>query len=966
MGRLFAFISLLTNEALSLFLLIFRVLYLFVMTQPNSKKPSLLKRILKWTGISLLLIIVLLIAAPFIFKDKIVSIVKEQANANLNAKVDFGEFDLSLISTFPDFRFEINNVSVVGINEFEKDTLASIGRLSLDLNLKSVLSGDQYQINSIVIDKARILAKILANGKANYDIAKTDSAAVVEPETADTSKFAMKLKEFKIIESTIVYDDIQGNMYARIENMNYSMNGDFTQDIFIMNNLLDIAKLTYKMDGIAYLSNVHTTAKADMEMDMPNFKFTFKENEFGLNDLLLGMDGWLAMPDTNIDMALTFKAKQTEFKSILSLIPAVYSKDFADVKTAGKLTLDGHAKGRYNAVQMPAFGANLKIDNAMFKYPSLPKSVNNINVDIHVLNPDGDLDHTTVDVNTFHVEMAGNPIDLSAHIKTPISDPGIQASIKGLINLATVKEFVPLDKGDNLSGTIKSDISLAGNMSAIDKQEYDKFKASGSLEVDKMDYKTESLTYEVLINTLKLNFTTQYVELAAFDAMLGKSDIQAKGKIENFMQYVFKDDLIKGSFAVNSKLLDLNELMGPDDTTTVAASDTAAAATGAFEVPGNIDFNLDAKFDKVLYTNMVLENMLGNLVIRNRKVDMTNLKMNTLGGTLVVNGYYESNNPKKPTTALNLKMENLDIQQSFNTFNTVQKMAPIGKHAKGLFTATLEDFNVALNENMEPDMNTIAAKGVLKTKKVNVSGYPPFMKLGDALKIEQLKSMDVSDVSFFYFIKDGRLHLEPFTTKVNQITTNIEGSTGLDQSIDYKWKMEIPRSMFGSSANSALQGLMNQANSAAGTNVALGEKINVNVLFGGTATKPTVKTSMKEEGKAAVATVTTQALNAGIDKANEEAQKILSDAQAQVDKIRAETNALVEKSKAEAYAQADAQVEQAKNPIAKVAAREAAKVAKKEADKKAQKILDDSEARCQKILADAKVKADAKAAEGKK
>ena len=59
--------------------------------------------------------------------------------------------------------------------------------------------------------------------------------------------------------------------------------------------------------------------------------------------------------------------------------------------------------------------------------------------------------------------------------------------------------------------------------------------------------------------------------------------------------------------------------------------------------------------------------MLGNLVIRNKKVDMSNLKMNTMGGTLVVNGYYESSNPKKPTTAMNLKMENFDIQETFKT-----------------------------------------------------------------------------------------------------------------------------------------------------------------------------------------------------------------------------------------------------------------------------------------------------------
>src|ERR1700742_1751084 len=105
----------------------------------QKQKKSLLRRILKWTGISLLIILLLLIAAPFIFKDKIVALVKEEANANLNAKVDFGDFDLSLISSFPDFRFKIQKVSVVGVNEFKDDTLAYIGEVKTDINLKSVL-----------------------------------------------------------------------------------------------------------------------------------------------------------------------------------------------------------------------------------------------------------------------------------------------------------------------------------------------------------------------------------------------------------------------------------------------------------------------------------------------------------------------------------------------------------------------------------------------------------------------------------------------------------------------------------------------------------------------------------------------------------------------------------------------------------------------------------------------------------
>ena len=942
------------------------------MTTTKPKK-SLFRRILKWSGISLLLIIVLLIAAPFIFKDKIIAIVKEQANNNLNAKVDFGEFDLTLFSSFPDFRFKINNVSVIGVDEFKDDTLAFITNLSTDINLKSVISGGPYGINSIVIDKARILGKVLKDGKANWDIAKPskDSTGASTPESAEPTKFAMKLKEFKIKEAYIVYDDQQGDMYAKLENFNYDLNGDFTQDNFVLNNLLDIAKTTFKMSGVAYLNEVHTHLKADLDMDMPKMKFTFKENEFSLNDLTLGFDGFVEMPDTNIKMDLKFKANQTEFKTILSLIPSVYSKDFASVKTAGKLALDGYANGTYNASQMPAFGVNLSIKDAMFKYPTLPKSVNNINIDVKVVNPTGVLDATTIDVNKFHVEMAGNPIDITAHIKTPISDPGLRAEFRGTVDLSSVKDFIPTEKGDDLSGIIKSDISVAGNMSSIDKKEYDKFKASGSLAIDKMNYKTASLPYEVHLNTMLLNFTTQFVELAKFDAKMGKSDVQANGRIDNLIQYLFKDSLIKGAFAINSNLMDLNELMGSSASTTAAApaattAPTSTASTGVAAVPANIDFNLDAKIGKVIYTNLILDNMIGNIVVRNQKVDMTNLKMNTMGGALTINGFYETSNIKKPTTGLNLKVENFDIQETFKTFNSVQKLAPVGQYAKGKFTATIENFNTSLNQNMEPDLNAVKANGVFKTDKVNVGGFPPFMKLGEALKIEQLKNMDVSNLLVNYQFKDGRVVMAPFDTKISNVPTNISGSTGFDQTIDYKWKMAIPKSMFGGAANSALSGLLAQGNAAAGTNLTMGDKVNVTALFGGTVMKPTVKTSLKDEAKSTVATVTTQALNAGIDKALVEAQKILDDAKAKCEQSKSEAQATADKTKQEGYAEADKLVEQAGNPIAKIAAKKAAEVAKKKVDEKVQKIVDDAEAKCLKSLEEAKVRADAKAAESKK
>lgn len=945
------------------------------MSNEQKTKKSLIKRIFKWTGITFLVLLIAVFAAPFLFKDKLIQLVKDEANKTLNAKVDFGEFDLTLLSSFPDFRFKIQNVSVINVEPFAGDTLAYIKQLSFDLNIKSVIAGDKYQINSLIVDEPHINATVNNEGKASWDIAKASTDSVQATTLADTSasKFALKLNSLEINHAKIKYNDIQGNTYANLNDMNYKMSGDFTQDIFTLSNLLEITEISVSYGGVDYLKKVKMRFKADLDMDMPKMKFTFKENEFNLNDLGLAFDGFVAMPTDDINMDIKFAAKQTEFKSILSLIPSVYSKDFASVKTEGSLKFDGMANGILHSEKdsikntYPSFAINLSIAKAMFKYPSLPKSVNDINIDVHVENKKNYLDATTIDVNKFHLNMAGNPIDMWAHVKTPISDPNLSAEIKAIIDLNSVKDFIPLEKGDNMSGLVKADIKAAGKMSSLDKKEYDKFAMSGSLEIDKMNYKTTTLPYDVLLNVMKLNFTNQFVELTAFDAMLGKSDIKANGKIDNFLQYIFKDSLIAGTFNLNSNLLDITELMSSPSSTlststsTVSApSDTAAMAV--VEVPGNLDFNLNANVVKVLYDNLVLENMVGNIQVKKRKVDMTNLKMNVLGGGLVMNGYYETTNPKKPTISYNLKAENFDIQKTFTTFNTMQKIAPIAQYSKGMFTATLENFTADLDTKMSPIMTSLHGNGVFKTAKVSVGGFPPFEKLGEALKIDKLKNLDIENVVAEYEFADGRVMLrKPVVVKIDKITADITGSTGFDQTIDYNWKMIVPTEMFGSAATSMVSGLLGQASSAIGSTVSLPKTINVNVGFGGTVMKPIIKTGMKGDGKAPVEAVKEQVVAVVKDKANEEAQKILADAQAQVEKIKAETQVAVDKAKTEGYAQADALVAQATNPLTKMAAKKAAELAKKEVDKKAQKIIDESEVRCNKLLEDAKAKSNAAA-----
>ena len=74
----------------------------------------------------LFLLLALLVAMPFIFKDKIIEFAKIELNKMLTAEVDFGELKLSFIRNFPDAYVGLEDLTVIGKGDFEGDTGMSI------------------------------------------------------------------------------------------------------------------------------------------------------------------------------------------------------------------------------------------------------------------------------------------------------------------------------------------------------------------------------------------------------------------------------------------------------------------------------------------------------------------------------------------------------------------------------------------------------------------------------------------------------------------------------------------------------------------------------------------------------------------------------------------------------------------------------------------------------------------------
>lgn len=924
------------------------------------------KRILLTLGILIVLLLGAAILIPILFKDRIEAAVKDKVNKNLNAVVDWGDWDITILKNFPNLTVEVEDVKVSNLAPFEGIDLARIGTFTATVDIKSVF-GDRIDIMRIGLVEPHIHVKVLEDGTANWDIAKSDSTAV-EDSAADTaSAFNIGLREYWIENGTLIYDDASLTYYMDLKGLQHRGSGDFTQDLFTLRTTTHADTANVVFDGIKYLKNVKADIKADLDMDMPNMKFTFKENEATINRLVLGFDGWLAMPGDDMDMDIKWNTKQTDLGTLLSLVPAEFATDLTGVQMSGKAGFSGYVKGTYNEKNMPGFGLKVDVDNGRFKYPDLPSSVEDIFMDLSIACPQGDnLDKMVVDLKRFALKMAGNPVEARMHLTTPMSDPNVDAELKADLDLASVKKVVPMK--EELKGELAADVRMKGRMSDVENQRYEKFQADGRLLLRGMTYSSDSLP-TVGINNLQFDFSPRFLALTDFVGSVGSSNLTAKGRLDNYIQWWLKDSTLTGSFDLAADRFDLNELMGPSapaDTTT-AVADTGAMSV--IEVPRNIDFRMGMAVKEVIYDDMNLTNVRGGMHIHNQRVDLKDVFFNIFGGSITMAGGYDTRNIAKPAIDLRYDIRELDIEETVKYMETVQKMAPIAKTCKGKFSTDLT-MTAVLDQHMQPDLNTLTGRGTLRTKSVRIDGFQPLVDVAKALKLNGIENTTLNDVVFNYKFQDGKMITEPFDVRIDRIKANVGGSTAFaDQAIDYDMKAKLPSDMFGAGAATAVAGLLGKANAAIGSNFQVPAELDLTAKITGTIDKPIVKpvfaggtTSVKD----AVVTEVKQELNERIDKAKEEAiakareeaARLVAEAQKQADQAKAEARAAAARIKGEAYKAADDALAKVTNPLAKMAAQAVAKKAKEEADKKEQQAVAEADKKADGLVEAARKKGD--------
>jgi len=871
-----------------------------------------------------------LLILPYAFRGKIMTLAKEQVNKKILAKVDFDDFSLSFIRHFPNATVRVGNMRIVGVGEFAKDTLISCEKVDLVLNLKSLFSDKGYEIRKLQFSNPHVLAHVLANGKNNWSIVKTDTT-LQKPDTTKSS-FNLKLKDFVIKNADIVYWDEQGKMKAELKNLNHTTSGDLTADSSLLVTHTTVEKINYVMDGVNYLSNADAELDADINANMNHMIFTFSKNSSRINAIPFALVGWVKMLDNGYDMDLKLNADKVDFKAILSMIPAIYANSFEGVKAGGNVAMTGFMKGKMIGDNYPAFDFKLTAVNGWFQYPKLPKQLQKINIAAEISNPGKTLDATLIDISRFSFLMGGNPFTAQLRVAYPMSDPELILKAVGKINLGNIREIYPLAADTRLSGILDMNLDLGGRMSYYEKNQYDKFRFGGNMTITNMIAKMSTLSQDISITKASMLFNNQYVNLAALQIKIGRNDISATGKLENAVAYALHNKTLKGQLNIQSTYFNASDFMSSDK----AKPEAASTKLTVFVIPKNIDFTMVAGFKQLVYEKMNFTNAKGVLRVLDGDVKFQNMGLQAFGGNMTLNGVYSTNNPKKPNVNFDLNINDVVFTEVFKQVETLQKIAPIFSNATGKFSTKFA-FHSLLQKDMMPDMASFAGNGTFNTKSVSLSNVQVLTTLASTLKRPELANPTIKDVALSYEIKDGKVNTKPFAVTLGGIKMNLGGSTGLDKSIAYAGNVQLPDKFN------------------------LGKFSTVDMKIGGTFSKPKISLDLAStlknvfsDTKAKVATEVNKQVDAAKAKASEEVRKqkdaALKTAQEQAARIKSEAQKVSDKLIADAQAQGDQLVAKASNPITKKIAQVTAKKLVDEATKKAADINARADVEAQKAI----------------
>lgn len=635
---------------------------------------------------------------------------------------------------------------------------------------------------------------------------------------------------------------------------------------------------TMPMDVKDIFADIHVKALRpdykDMNVNIPAFKLKIGNDPISGKLVASNLTG-----DQNVE---GFMKGALNLGHLMSVFPI---QDVDELN--GLLQCDMSFKAKMSDVNAEnykaiSFDGNAKGQNIKYRSKGMPV--------IQIANAQANASPEVIVFDAQNMQLGKSDLQLAATLKNPLAflstEKNVNIDINGQSNLLDMNEWMtnsteptstseqaPMMVDDQMIRNSSVNMKWDGKKVLMNDYQFDNMKVDGQLAA----------------NAININ---------QFSTTIKGSDIHVNGVIANAMDYFFGKGILDGKINFTSNNFDANQFMVAETTSSSAAPMTV------IPVPENVRLKMQTHVKNLTYTNLQMRDFTCNMSVIDQEVSIKDMKTNTLGGTIGMEGLYSTKDIKAPDFAMKLDLSKIKYVEAVKKIDMLKKAAPIAEYLDGIFNTSLV-MKGKLGNEMTPDLSTLDASGFLETINGTLKGYNPLLKLSDMLGLKEIKEVNFLNTKNWFEILQGFIELKEYNKVIKGIDMTISGKHGFGKEMNYNIDLVIPREMMKKNkitgaAESGLSLLESEA-SKIGLDINQGPNIFLNVKMTGSLKDPKFKITPKSGRGTTVTDAVGAQVNNAVATAKDSINKELKKKEAEIrDTVTKRVNQEIEKAKSKA------------------------------------------------------------------
>ncbi len=481
----------------------------------------------------------------------------------------------------------------------------------------------------------------------------------------------------------------------------------------------------------------------------------------------------------------------------LAVVDAALGLENIDLK--GILKTDIKARGLFSSSKklFPKTIGGISLRNGWLKTKYYPNPITNITFVANMLNKAGTYQDLIVAVAPASFVFEGNPVYVNATL-SDFSDLAYNAKIKGELNVGRIYQVFS-QKGLDLTGYAKADLSLKGKQSYATTGQYDKLDNKGTLILKNIKATSELFPKAFFIKQGNFRFQNEKMWFEKFNASYGKSDFDINGYLLNTINYFLESKgTLSGNFNLKSKLINVDEFMALKEGENTDrkleveyAKEDHPKMSGVIIIPENLNVNLDASADKIEYNKLVFNKLNGKIGIKKEGFYLENITFNIIDCVLGINALYKDESPTSAHFDAHFTAKDFDVQRAYKEIPMFHDMVTAAEKAHGIISV---DYKVKgdLNGNMGPIYESMQGGGTINLRDVKIKGLKLFDGISSKTGQSGLDNPDMKGIEIKSTIDKNLINIEPFTFSVASFRPTIKGTTSFDGLLDLRMRLGLP------------------------------------------------------------------------------------------------------------------------------------------------------------------------------